>query len=173
MTATRVAAVRDDAAALLSAAWTAAAPRRHGASRLHEEALARNPALLQAHVNLITLYARTGNMPKAEEHYRAVIARGLQLAEAHHAFGLSLLAAREPARAEPILRLAIEANPQDAEALNALGLIQESSGRLADAEALYRRAVEANPRARGLRFNLARILVSHGTPGRRACATRR
>ena len=30
------------------------------------------PSLAQAHANLITLYGRTGDMAKAEEHYRAV-----------------------------------------------------------------------------------------------------
>ena len=158
-----LAGVRDDASALLQRGLDLAGRADDAkAIALHEDALSRDPALLQAHVNLITLYARTGNLPKAEEHYRAVTARGLQLAEAHHAFGLALLAAKEPARAEPILRLAVEANPQDAEALNALGLIQESSGRLADAEGSYRQAVAANPRVRGLRFNLARILVALG-----------
>ena len=161
--ASRLAAVRDDAAAMLQQGLELAGRAEDArAIALHEDALSRDATLLQAHVNLITLYARTGNMPKAEEHYRAVTASGLQLAEAHRAFGLALLAAKETARAEPILRLAIEANPQDAEALNALGLIQENSGRLAEAEASYRRAVVANPRVRGLRFNLARSLVALG-----------
>ncbi len=159
----RVAAVRDDAAALLQRGLDLAGRSDDArAIALHEDAVARNPGLLQAHVNLITLYARTGNLPRAEEHYRAVVARGTQLAEAHHAFGLALLAAKEPARAEPVLRLATEGNPQDAEAHNALGLIQESGGRLAEAEAAYRQAVAANPRVRGLRFNHARVLVTMG-----------
>ena len=161
--ASRLAAVRDDAAAMLQRGLVLAGRAEDArAIALHEDAIARDPALLQAHVNLITLYARTGNMPKSEEHYRAVTARGLQLAEAHHAFGLALLASKDTARAEPILRLAVEANPQDADALNALGLIQENTGRLTDAEASYRLAVAANPRVRGLRFNLARSLVALG-----------
>jgi len=159
----RVAAVRDDATALLQRGLAVAGRADDAqAIALHEQAVARDPGLQQAHVNLITLYARTGNIPKAEEHYRAVVASGTQLAEAHHAFGLALLAAKESARAEPVLRLAIEGNPQDAEAHNALGLIQETGGRLAEAEASYRQAVAANPRVRGLRFNHARALVSMG-----------
>lgn len=161
--AARVNAIRDDAAALLQRGLDLAGRAEDAkAIALHETAIARDAGLLQAHVNLITLYARTGNMPKAEEHYRAVIARGTQLAEAHHAFGLSLLAMKEPARAEPILRLAVEGNPQDAEAHNGLGLIEESGGRIAEAERSYGRAVSANPRVRGFRFNRARMLVAVG-----------
>lgn len=161
--AARVSAVRDDAAALLQRGLALAGRAEDAkAIALHEDAVARDPNLLQARVNLITLYARTGNMPKAEEHYRAVIARGTQLAEAHQAFGLALLSVKETTRAEAVLREAVDGNPLDAEAHNALGLIQESSGRIAEAEASYSRAVAANPRLRGFRFNHARMLVSLG-----------
>jgi tetratricopeptide (TPR) repeat protein len=161
--AARVAAVRTDAAALLQRGIDSASRAEDAtAIALHEDALSRNADLLQAHVNLITLYARTGNLPKAEAHYRAVIARGSQLAEAHRTFGLALLASKDAARAEPVLRLAAAGNPQDAEVHNALGLIEESRGDLPAAETSYRKAVDANPRVRALRFNLARVLVNTG-----------
>jgi tetratricopeptide (TPR) repeat protein len=161
--AVRLSAVRDDAAAQLQRGIASAGRAEDAAAiEFHESALARDPALVQADVNLITLYARTGNMPKAEAHYRAVLERGTQLAEAHHAYGLALLAARDAARAEPILRLAADANPQDAEVHNALGLIEESSARPAEAEQSYGRATAANPRIRGYRFNRARVLVALG-----------
>ena len=158
----RLAAVRSDAAALMQRGLQSAGNDDAKAIDLHEQAVRSNPSLLQARVNLITLYARTGNLPKAETHYRAVIEAGTQLTEAHRAFGLALLAAKEPARAEPVLRLAAEGNPQDADAHNALGLIFETSNRLPEAEAAYARAVAANPRLRGLRFNHARVLVNLG-----------
>jgi type IV pilus assembly protein PilF len=101
-------------------------------------------------------------MPRAEEHYRAVKDAGTQLAEAHRAFGLALLAAGDMTRAEAVLTEAVAGNPLDAESLNGLGLIQERQRRLADAEVSYRRAVAANPRLRGLRFNHARSLVGLG-----------
>jgi len=160
--ASRVGSVRDDAVALMQRGVSLAGGSEEArVIALHEEAVARDGELLQARVNLITLYARTGNLPKAEEHYRAVVARGTQLAEAHHAFGLGLLAARDP-RAEAVLREAVAANPQDAEAHNALGLIEESTGRQAEALASYGRAVTTNPRVRGFRFNRARMLVNLG-----------
>jgi len=161
--AARLDAVRDDAAALLHRGLQSAGQSDDArAIALHEEAVAKKPQLLQARVNLITLYARTGNLTAAEQHYRAVLAAGTQLAEAHHAFGLALVAARDLARAEPILRLAVEANPLDAEAFNALGVICETTNRLPDAAAMYARAVAANPRVRAVRFNHARVLVNLG-----------
>ena len=161
--AARVAAVRSDAAALLQQGLALAGEADQAqAIALHEAAIAKNPNLLQAHVNLIRLYGRTGNLPRAETHYRAVLDAGTQLAEAHNAFGLALLAARDVARAEPVLTLAVEANPLDAEALNALGLIRETSGRLAEAADMYAKAVAANPRVRAVRFNHGRVLVNLG-----------
>lgn len=159
----RIAAVRTDASAVLQQGIQSAR-RADDASAiaLHEQALANDPTLVQAHLNLIALYARTGNLPRAEQHYRALTGGGQDYAEAHHAFGLALLGLKAPDRADPILRLAVAGNPLDADALNGLGLIQEAAGRLGDAEAWYRRAVDANPRLRGLRFNLMRVLVGLG-----------
>jgi tetratricopeptide (TPR) repeat protein len=160
--AARLAAVRTDAAALLQQGLTAAQREDAGkAIALHEAALARADNVA-VRLNLITLYAQTGNLAGAEEQYRKVLATGMDLADAHHAFGLGLLDARQPARAEPILELAVAANPQDARAHNGLGFIRESSGRLAEAEASYRRAVDAKPADRAIRFGLARVLVNLG-----------
>ena len=162
--AARLAEVRTDAAAVLRRGLAAAGTATGDAQAiaLHEEALARRPDLLQARINLITLYARTGNLAAAERHYRAAVATGTQLAEAHQAFGLALATAGESAKAEPVLRLAVAANPLDAASHNALGLICETSGRPADAESAYRLAVEADPRTRIYRFNHARVLVNSG-----------
>jgi tetratricopeptide (TPR) repeat protein len=157
---TRVGAVRDDAAALLARAVQAAASIDDAQSiALHEEVLAKAPNSLQARTNLITLYARTGNLVRAEEEYRRVVASGTQLADAHRAFGLALASARKLDAAAPILTLAAEANPHDAAVHNALGLVHETQSRPLDAEACYRRAAAAAPEIRGYRFNLARVLV--------------
>lgn len=160
--AARLDAVRTDAAALLKQGLVAAGRDQAKGIELHEQALARNPAFVQAHVNLITLYGQTGNLARTEQHYQAAIASGTHLAEAHQAFGLALQQAGDAARAEPILELAVAANPQDARAHNGLAFIRESSGRLAEAEASYRRAVDAKPADRAIRFGLARVLVNLG-----------
>lgn len=159
----RVANVRDDAAALLARAVRAAGMADDAdAIALHEAVLAKNPESLQARTNLITLYARTGNLAQAEVEYRAVVASGTQLAEAHRAYGLALAAANRPTEAISILTLAAAANPLDAAVQNALGLVFESQRRPTDAEACYRRAMSAAPDVRGYRFNLARVMVNLG-----------
>jgi tetratricopeptide (TPR) repeat protein len=160
----RLAAIRSDATAFLRRGVRVAGSLQEDvdAIALHEQALARNGSLLQARVNLITLYARTGNLPKAEEQYLAVTAAGTQLAEAHHAYGLAVAASGNSDKAEPILRAAVEANPLDAAAHNALGLIHESKRRFPEAETDYARAVESDPRVRSYRFNYARVLTNTG-----------
>jgi tetratricopeptide (TPR) repeat protein len=161
--AARLGEVRDDAAALLQRGLQSAAQADDArAIALHEDAVTRDPRLLQARVNLITLYARTGNLAAAERHYQAVLAAGTQLAEAHHAFGLALVGARDLPRADAVLTLAVESNPLDADALHALGVIRETSRRLPEAADLYARAVAANPRARAVRFAHGRVLVNLG-----------
>jgi tetratricopeptide (TPR) repeat protein len=159
----RIAGVRQDAAALLGRAIRVAAMADDArAIALHEEVLAKNPDSLQARTNLITLYARTGNLQQADAQYRRVVASGTQLADAYRAYGLALASSNRPTEALPILTLAAEANPLDAAVQNALGLVHESQRRLTDAEASYRRAAAAAPDVRGFRFNLARTLVNLG-----------
>src|SRR5207244_11980870 len=40
----------------------------------HERALEADPQFVQAHINLVILYAKLGQAAKAEQHYRAAIA---------------------------------------------------------------------------------------------------
>ena len=40
----------------------------------HEQPVALDPKLVQAHVNLISLYGRLGQVDKAEQHYHAAVA---------------------------------------------------------------------------------------------------
>jgi tetratricopeptide (TPR) repeat protein len=158
----RVAGVRNDAAALLKQGMAAAGADDARAVALHEEVLAKDPSSLQARTNLITLYARTGNLGQAAAQYRRVIASGTQLADAHRAYGLALAAANRAEEAVTILNLAATANPLDATVQNALGLLYETQGRLSDAQLRYRAASSAAPDVRAYRFNLARVMVNAG-----------
>lgn len=162
----RLAAVRSDAAALLSRGVATAAGGTATAAaeaiRLHEAAVTQDPDLGQAHVNLVELYARTGNMPRAEAHYRAAAALPGYAAEAHRAWGGALLQQRRVDEALPALRDAVALAPTNAQALNALGLALELSRQPAEAAGLYARATAAAPTARDIRFNLARALVQLG-----------
>jgi tetratricopeptide (TPR) repeat protein len=82
-----------------------------GAIAAHEAALARDPSIAQAHANLISLYGNTRNWAKAEEHYRAVVALGVNLADAHNDYGGVLALQQKWDLAADAYRKAIAVNP--------------------------------------------------------------
>ena len=158
-----LAALREDSGAVLKRGVALA---REGQDReaveAHERALALDPALGQARVNLITLYGRMGEWARAEAEYREALRIGTNIAEAHANYAQVLLAARRAAEAVPVFRKALQANPADAQALNGLGLALETSGDPSGASAAYRQAVVHAPDFRQARFNYARTLVASG-----------
>jgi tetratricopeptide (TPR) repeat protein len=133
-----------------------------GAIAAHEAALARDPAIAQAHVNLISLYGRTGQWVKGEEHYRAAVALGFNLDQAHYDYGVMLGLQEKWAPAEAAYRQALAVNPHYAQASNNLGQLLERAPRLDAAAAAYRQAVESRPTFRLARFNLGRMLLALG-----------
>ena len=156
------AAKKDDRALLQRALQQAEAGDIQGAIASHEAALARDPAIAQARTNLISLYGRTRNWEKAEEHYRAVVKLGLHLDEAHYNYGVLLGLQDRWNEAAEAYRDAIRINPSHAEARNNLGSILEREKQIDAATEQYRLAAEAQPRFRLARFNLARMLIARG-----------
>jgi Flp pilus assembly protein TadD len=155
--------VREDAGAVLQRG-IALARDGHDARAIqaHERALALDPELGQARVNLITLYGRAGDWARAATAYQEALRGKTHLAEAHANYGQVLLAERRAADAIPVFRRALEANPGDGQAWNGLGLALETTGDTAAASAAYRQAVTHAPAFRGARFNYARTLVAAG-----------
>jgi tetratricopeptide (TPR) repeat protein len=155
--------VRKDAGAVLRRGIALA---RDGQDRLaieaHERALALDPTLGQARVNLITLYGRAGEWARADAEYHEALRHGTHVAEAHANYAQVLLAERRAADAVPVFRRALEANAADARAWNGLGLALETTGDTAGASAAYRQAVVHAPTFRTARFNYARTLVAAG-----------
>src|SRR5438094_778795 len=86
-----VSALRDDAQAQVRrGVKLAESGDLAGAIAAHEAALAREPSLAEAHANLISLYGRARNWAKAEEHYHAIVALGVDLGTAHYDYGVLL-----------------------------------------------------------------------------------
>ena len=157
----RVASVRDDPRGHLFAGLRLAERGDlPGAIEAHEAALARNPSLAQAHVNLISLYGRTGQWAQAEAHYKAVLAIGYNVDEAHYNYGVLLGLQGRWAEAAVAFRAAIAANPLHAMAHNNLGQTLEGERNLTEATHQYRQAVGADPRLRLARYNLGRMLLA-------------
>jgi len=156
-----VTAVRDDSETQLQRGLKLAeAGDLTGAIAAHEAALARDPSIVRVHVNLISLYGRTGQWAKAEQQYRAVVALGFNLDEAHYDYGVLLGLQEKWAQAADAYRQTIAVNPQHADAHNNLGQILERERRFDEAAAEYRQAVESQPAFRLARFNLGRMLIA-------------
>ena len=124
----------------------------------------QEPSLAEAHANLITLYGRARNFAKAEDHYRAVVALGVNLSTAHYDYGVLLGLQEKWDLAAEAYRRAIAVNPLYAQAHNNLGQTLERLRQIDAAADAYRRALESQPTFRLARFNLGRMLLALGRP---------
>jgi tetratricopeptide (TPR) repeat protein len=131
---------------------------------LHLQAIEADPAAAQAHVNLISLYARLGQTGKAEEHYRAALELATSLADAHYNYGVLLASTRREAEAADAFRRALDVNPFHAQAHNNLATLLAGQRRLEEAASHYQRAITSDPGHRGARFNFGRTLMALKRP---------
>ena len=125
----------------------------------HERALAIDPKLEQAHINLISLYGRLHQLEKAEAEYKSLLAINPNLAEAHYNFGVLLTGQSRNGEASEAFRRTLEISPFYAEAHNNLGFLLLNEGRLEEAERHLRAALENKPNYRLAHFHLGRILL--------------
>ena len=139
-----------------------AAGRLDESIRLHERALAADPAFAQAHANLIQLHARTGNPAKAEEAYRKAMAINPAFADAHYNFGVLAFGQHRTAEARAAFEETLRVNPYHAEAHASLGYLLESQGREAQARRHYQEAIANDPQYRIAHFHLGRLLTRQG-----------
>jgi len=126
-----------------------------------EEALRLDPGLVKAHINLLILYGRAGNLEKAEEHYQAAVQLNpTQFPDAYYDYGVLMMKEGKLEQAEKSFRAALEIDPSYADAHNNLGLLLEGQGKLQEAIVEYRRAIAGKPDFRRARFNLGRVSVN-------------
>ncbi len=126
----------------------------------HERALLVNPRLTQAHINLISLYARTGAFDKAEKHYRDVVAINPNLDDSHYNYGVLLVRQERYKEATEAFLRSLQSNPLNPEAHHNYAVMIEGEGRLDEAAGHYRIAIENKPNHRSAHFHLGRILVN-------------
>ena len=125
----------------------------------HERALEINPQLVQAHINLIQLFGRTGQPDQAERHYRAAVSLNPNIAESHYNFGVMLMEQKRMDDASVAFRRSIEVDPNFAEAHLNLGMILEGQQLYDEALGHYQAAVSTRPNFRMAHFQLARMLI--------------
>lgn len=126
----------------------------------HEKALGINPVLVQAHINLISLYGRTKQFDKAEQSYRAALEINPDLPDIHFNFGVLLAGQERDKEAAQAFQRCLELNPYYAEAHHNYGALIEREGKLDEAARHYRKAIENKPGYRPAHFHLGRILVN-------------
>jgi tetratricopeptide (TPR) repeat protein len=133
-----------------------------GALAEHLAALKEDPALVQAHINLIALYGRMGQAAEARRHYGRALELAPDRAELHYNLGVLEVAERRIPEAERAFRKAVELNPGYAAALTNLGQTLEARGVFSEAARMYERAVAARPDYALGRFHWGRMLLGQG-----------
>ncbi len=126
----------------------------------HEQALTIDPGLLQAHVNLISLYGRAGQFEKGQQAYRKAAEINPDISELHYNFGVLLVGQNRPSEAAQSFERSIQLNPYYAEAHYNYGAIIESEGKLDEAARHFRKAIENKSDYVEAYFHLGRILVN-------------
>ncbi len=134
-----------------------AAGRLQEAAALQREALAIQPDLADAWVNLISLNARLHRDSDAEAAYAKAVALAPNRAEAHYNFGVYCLQRNRFSEAKIAFQKTLDAAPRNAEACLNLGGILANEGRLEEAAAMLRRAIDAKPDFAQARVELKRI----------------
>jgi protein O-GlcNAc transferase len=158
-----VASLRNTARTLLGTASDLASKGRlQEAIDLHLRALAADPTVAQAHVNLISLHGRLGQIAEAESHYRAALSLGDSTADAHYNYGVLLASGGRPHDAVETFRKALDVNPFHAQAHNNLATLLAASGSLEEAVSHYRQAIANDPMHRSARFHLVLALLNLG-----------
>ena len=126
----------------------------------NKDAVAVDENNVQAHINLISLYGRTGDVTEAKQHFDAAVRLDSGRSDAWYNYGVLLLHEQEMSGAERALQRALEINPDYAEARYHLGMIYEQQKRLEDAGREFQKAIDKRPDYPDARFQLGRILVN-------------
>lgn len=103
------------------------------ARRAYEQALALDPSMLEARVNLGRLYYNRSELDKAEEHFRAALAEDPAYALAHFNLGVLLEERGRAAEAIEAYLGALDHDPNLPDAHYNLGLLLEAQGRRTEA----------------------------------------
>lgn len=126
----------------------------------HEQALKLDPGFVQALVNLISLYGRTGQFARAQQAFRNAADINPDIPELHYNFGVLLTQQERMIEAASEFQTCLQLNPYYAEAHFNYAAIIESQGKLDDAAKHFRKAIENKSDFAAAYFHLGRILVN-------------
>ncbi|MBL8186357.1 MAG: tetratricopeptide repeat protein [Acidobacteria bacterium] len=126
----------------------------------HEQALKIDPGLVQAYVNLISLYGRAGRYEQAQQSFRRAADINPDIPELHYNFGVLLAQRNRISEAVSEFQTCLQLNPYYAEAHFNYAAIIESQGKLDEAAKHFRKAIENKSGYADAHFRLGRILVN-------------
>lgn len=125
-------------------------------------ALAIDPDLVEAIVNLAYALDKSGRQDEAERHYLRAIALAPDQLQARLNFGVMLTGQRRFDDAEHLYRTAMADFPATPSVLSNFGVMLACAGREAEAESCHRQAIALDPDYRKASFNLAYLLLRQG-----------
>lgn len=134
----------------------------HGATEYFENALALQPDLAPAHVELARIYGAWQEPARARAHYRAALAVLPQVAELHNNLGLIYLDQKRLAEAEQCFSEALRLKPGFPAARNNLGRVHSERKQYDLAIASFRAALAIDPAYTDASINLGLALGDVG-----------
>lgn len=126
------------------------------------QALALEPSLHQAHINLMVLYAFVGEPDSAKKHYQEALALNPSNVSLHYNYGRIAYDEGNYSQAMAAFERALDISPDDALTNNDMGQTNEQLGRLDAAIRNYSRAVANRPDFALAHFNLGRTMMQKG-----------
>lgn len=131
------------------------------ALRKAEWAVALNPNLIAAQMNLGVALARQELFEKAIAQYLKVLELDGGFAGAHYNLGNAWMELGNPSKAIHHYRKALELDPKDPDTYNNLGIALARQGKISEAMDCFRKAVAIRPEFRPARNNLEDCLQTH------------
>lgn len=142
---------------LAKAKALASSGKWNSAIELHLQALQLDPKQEQTHINLISLYGRTGDFPSAEKHYQLSLALNPNRDEAHYNFAVLLSSRGRLPEAIRFYKKALAVNPQHPEANNNLAYLLAAQNQFDVALRHVETALENRPDYPQAHFNAGSI----------------
>jgi tetratricopeptide (TPR) repeat protein len=115
-----------------------------------------------AHVNLANVLAESGQLERADRHFRAAIALRPSMSQAHYGLGMTSHELGDLRGSIASFRRVLELRPDDVDAWNNLGGAQLESGDAASAVQSLRRVAELLPESAKIQYNLGSAEAAAG-----------
>jgi tetratricopeptide (TPR) repeat protein len=128
----------------------------------NERAIEQDPSLVQAYVNLVSLYGRTNQFEKATERFRQGLNLNPNRDDLYYNYGVLRFNQGATRDAKIAFERALAINPYHAGSQTNIGYILQTEGRVKESIGMLEKAVQNAPNSRVARFHLSRGLINVG-----------